>query len=81
VAALGYSGAKFDPDKVNVFYNDKPVVIDGCDSGVAESELAKELKNREFKILVELNNGDADYWVWTSDVSYEYVKINAEYHT
>ncbi len=81
VAALGYSGAKFDPDKVNVFYNDKPVVIDGCDSGVAEAELAKELKNREFKILVELNNGDADYWVWTSDVSYEYVKINAEYHT
>ncbi|MEA4863084.1 MAG: bifunctional glutamate N-acetyltransferase/amino-acid acetyltransferase ArgJ [Victivallaceae bacterium] len=81
VAALGYSGADFDPDKVNVFYNDKPVVTGGCDSGIAESELAKELKNREFKIIVELNNGDADYWVWTSDVSYEYVKINAEYHT
>lgn len=81
VAALGYSGAKFDPEKVNVFYNAKPVVLSGCDSGIPESELALELKNREFKITVELNNGDADYWVWTSDVSYEYVKINAEYHT
>lgn len=81
VAALGYSGAEFDPDKVNVFYNEYPVVRDGGDAGTPESELADVLKNREFKVTVELNNGDKSYWVWTSDISYEYVKINAEYHT
>ena len=81
VAALGYSGAEFDPGKVNVFYNEYPVVRDGGDAGTPESELAKVLKNREFRVTVELNNGDSDYWVWTSDISYEYVKINAEYHT
>ena len=81
VAALGYSGAEFDPGKVNVFYNEYPVVRDGGDAGTPESDLAKVLKKREFRVTVELNNGDSDYWVWTSDISYEYVKINAEYHT
>ncbi|MFA7231204.1 MAG: bifunctional glutamate N-acetyltransferase/amino-acid acetyltransferase ArgJ [Victivallaceae bacterium] len=81
VAALGYSGAEFDPDKVTVHYNDKPVVIDGQDAGTPEKELAVVLKDKEFTITVNLNAGNFDYWVWTCDISYEYVKINAEYHT
>ncbi len=81
VAALGYSGAQFDPDKVDVYYDDSIVVRRGGDAGTPEAELAAVLKKREFKVRVHLNQGDAQYWVWTSDVSYEYVKINAEYHT
>ena len=46
-----------------------------------EADLAKVLQNREFTVKVHLNQGSGEYWVWTSDVSYEYVKINAEYHT
>jgi glutamate N-acetyltransferase / amino-acid N-acetyltransferase len=81
VAAIGYSGASFDPDKVTVDYNDKPVVRDGGDAGTPEAVLAEELKAGEFTIYIDLNAGNSDYWVWTSDISYEYVKINAEYHT
>jgi len=81
VAALGYSKAVFDPDKVDVYYDDKIVVAKGGDAGTPESELAEILKQREFKVRIFLNQGDASYWVWTSDISYEYVKINAEYHT
>jgi glutamate N-acetyltransferase/amino-acid N-acetyltransferase len=81
VAAIGYSGASFDPDKVTVDYNDKPVVRDGGDAGTPEAVLAQELKAGEFSININLNAGDFDYWVWTNDISYEYVKINAEYHT
>ena len=81
VAALGYAGVKFDPDKVDIFYDDKIVVGKGGDAGTPESELAEILKNREFTVKVHLNQGNGEYWVWTSDVSYEYVKINAEYHT
>lgn len=81
VAALGYSRANFDPDKVDVYYDDKIVVAQGGDAGTPEAELAEILKQREFKVRVFLNQGDASYWVWTSDISYEYVKINAEYHT
>ncbi len=81
VAALGYSGVDFDPDLVNVYYNDQPVVIKGGDAGTPEAELAKILQNREFSITVDMDAGTAKYWVWTCDISYEYVKINAEYHT
>ena len=81
VAALGYAGVKFDPDKVDVFYDDKIVVSKGGDAGTPEKDLAQILQNREFTVKVHLNQGKGEYWVWTSDVSYEYVKINAEYHT
>ncbi|MBE6370422.1 MAG: bifunctional glutamate N-acetyltransferase/amino-acid acetyltransferase ArgJ [Lentisphaerae bacterium] len=81
VAALGYSGADFDPDKVDIFYDDKIVVNAGGDAGTPESELAEVMKKREFTVRINMNQGAGEYWVWTSDVSYEYVKINAEYHT
>ena len=81
VAALGYSGIDFDPELVNVYYNDKAVVLKGGDAGTPELELAEILKSREFSVRVNMNAGKSDYWVWTCDLSYEYVKINAEYHT
>ena len=81
VAALGYSKATFDPDAVVIHYDDKPVVLNGQDAGVPEAELAEVLRQRQFSVKVNLNAGNADYWMWTNDISYEYVKINAEYHT
>jgi glutamate N-acetyltransferase / amino-acid N-acetyltransferase len=81
VAALGYSGVDFDPDLVNIYYDDQAVVTNGGDAETPEKELAKVLQKREFSITVNMNAGDTKYWVWTCDISYEYVKINAEYHT
>jgi glutamate N-acetyltransferase/amino-acid N-acetyltransferase len=81
VAALGYSGVSFNPEVVSVYYDEMPVVIDGGDAGTPEKDLAEILKKREFSITVNMNAGDTKYWVWTCDLSYEYVKINAEYHT
>ena len=81
VAALGYSGAKFDPDKCDIYFGSVPVVKDGGDAGTPEAELLETVRAREFTITCDFKDGDADYWVWASDVSYEYVKINADYHT
>ena len=81
VAALGYSGAQFVPEKCNIFFGDVPVVKNGGDAGTPEAELLSTVKEREFTITCDFNDGDAEYWVWSSDVSYEYVKINADYHT
>ena len=81
IAALGYSEAGFDPAKTDIFYGPKAVVLNGGDAGTPESELVEIVKQREFTVRVDFKCGDADYWVWTSDVSYEYVKINADYHT
>ena len=66
---------------MDIFYDDKIVVSAGGDAGTPESELAEVMKKREFTVRINMNQGAGEYWVWTSDVSYEYVKINAEYHT
>lgn len=81
VAALGYSGAQFVPEKCDIFFGTVPVVKNGGDAGTPESDLLATVKEREFTITCDFNDGDAEYWVWSSDVSYEYVKINADYHT
>ena len=81
VAALGYSGAQFDPDKCDIYLDDIPVVRNGGDAGTQEEALLNTVKQREYTITCDFKDGDAEYWVWSSDVSYEYVKINADYHT
>ena len=81
VAALGYSGATFDPNRTDIFYDDMPVVRQGGDAGTREEELADIIRKREFTVLIDLHAGEEEYWVWTCDVSYDYVKINADYHT
>jgi len=81
VAALGYSGAKFDPARCDVFFGHLPVVKDGGDAGTPEETLVEVVKEREFTIRCDFKDGESSYWVWTGDISHEYVKINADYHT
>ncbi len=81
LAAAGYARASFNPKKVDLFYDDKPVVINGEDAGTPECELEEVLKKDNFTLTLNLNDGNFAYEMWTNDISYEYVKINAEYHT
>ena len=81
LAAAGYSGARFAPERVSLRYDDMPVVIDGADAGTPESELEKVLAKDAFTVALDLGAGASTSEVWTSDISYEYVKINADYHT
>ena len=81
VAALGYSGAEFDPAKCNIYYDETPVVRNGGDAGTPETDLLDVVKKREFVITCDFGEGSGEYWVWSSDLSHEYVTINADYHT
>lgn len=81
LAAAGRSGASFSPENVSLDYDEMPVVRNGIDAGTPESELAQVLKRGEFTIKLDLGEGHGSFTVWTSDISYEYVKINADYHT
>lgn len=81
LAAAGYSGAVFAPENVNLDYDEMPVVRGGMDAGTPENELAEVMKRSEFTLLIDLGEGAETYQMWTSDISYEYVKINADYHT
>ena len=56
IAALGYSGADFDPEKTDVFYNDMPVVRNGRDAGTPEEALASVLAGREFTVRIDLHD-------------------------
>ncbi len=81
--AIGRAGvAGLDPAGVQVFFDDVQVMRDGLmDPGYSEEAGAGVLAAEEFTIRVVLGRGTAAAEVWTSDLSYEYVRINAEYRT
>ncbi len=81
LAASGRSGAVFSAENVSLDYDEMSVVRSGIDAGTPEEELAQILKRGEFTIKLDLGEGHGMFTVWTSDISYEYVKINADYHT
>ena len=82
IAAVGYSGAEVDPERVEIRFDQVPVVRDGLGTGKElELQATAVLKQAEFTVTVDLHLGDgcADYY--TSDLTYDYVKINAAYRT
>jgi len=82
VSAVGASGAEIDPDKIDVFIEDSIVVSDGQFIGEAEEEAATPaLKKKEITVRIVLNNGNASAEMWSSDISYEYIRINTDYKT
>ena len=81
LAAAGYSGAQFKPENVSLDYDDKPVVRGGMDAGTPEAELSELMKTGSFTVHIDLGAGVASDVMWTSDITYDYVKINADYHT
>lgn len=82
LAAVGRSGAKIDINLLEIFLNDVCIVQNGgLAENYSESDGLKVMRGDEINISVNLHQGDYSTWVWTSDLSYDYVKINAEYRT
>jgi glutamate N-acetyltransferase/amino-acid N-acetyltransferase len=82
LAAIGYSGANVDPERVALFFDDVQMVSNGVFvGGDAELHGTEILKKKEFSVTVDLQLGDGSATVYTSDLSYNYVKINADYRT
>jgi glutamate N-acetyltransferase / amino-acid N-acetyltransferase len=81
VCAAGYSSAEVHQSKIDVFYGDQKLVENGCPIGYDNEKVDAILKEKEIKVLVDLKLGSGNARVWTCDFSYDYVKINAEYHT
>jgi glutamate N-acetyltransferase/amino-acid N-acetyltransferase len=82
MAALGRSGARFDPDKVSISFGKTKVVRRGLTLGQkAEAAAAREMAAAEIVLAIDLGAGEAEECVWTCDLSPEYVHINADYRT
>jgi glutamate N-acetyltransferase/amino-acid N-acetyltransferase len=82
LAAVGYSGARVDPDRLELHFDDVLMARGGIFAGGnAEARGTEVLKNKEFAVTVDLKLGEGRATVYASDLSYDYVKINADYRT
>jgi glutamate N-acetyltransferase/amino-acid N-acetyltransferase len=82
MAAVGRSGVAIDPTKVTVRFNDIEMVKHGVGTGLStERKIAQVFKRKEFTIAIHLGQGLARAHMWTTDLSYDYVRINASYRS
>lgn len=82
LAAIGNAGVPLDSGKVDLYIDDVMVArCGGRNAGYREEEGVAAMKKPEFTVRAVLNRGKAEATVWTCDLSFDYVKINAEYRT
>lgn len=81
LAASGRAGVDFDPASVSLSIDDTPLVRNGEPVQFNQQAVHDILCRPEVKVLLEVGTSSGTATVWTCDFSYDYVKINAEYHT
>jgi glutamate N-acetyltransferase / amino-acid N-acetyltransferase len=79
--AIGNAGTPFDPDKIDIWLNKNLLVKNGNPTNLAPQKLIKAMRQHEINITIDLHGGKEMEEVLTCDLSYDYVKINAEYTT
>ena len=83
MAAVGRAGVEhLDIDKIEIYLGDVCIVRDGGRAEDYTEAAGQAVMNQpEIPITIKLNRGEVNETVWTTDFSYDYVKINAEYRT
>jgi glutamate N-acetyltransferase/amino-acid N-acetyltransferase len=82
MAALGRSGAKFDPEQVEIAYGDAMVAQKGRGLGVeAEARAKQVIQAGAFTLTIDLNNGEFSDYYETCDYTEDYIRINASYRS
>ncbi len=85
LCALGYSGASFDPENVDLYFQSENgrihIYSGGCALDYSEEEATAVLSAPEVTILADMHQGDAEAVAWGCDLSYDYVRINADYRS
>ena len=85
LCAMGYSGAQFDPEKVDLYFESAAgslkIIEDGVATGYSEEEATKILSEKEVTAIADIKMGDAEATAWGCDLTYDYVKINADYRS
>lgn len=85
LCALGYSGVSFDPEQVDIWFESKAgklkIVENGVSTGYSEAEATKILSEEEVTAIADIKAGEASATAWGCDLTYDYVKINADYRS
>ena len=85
LCALGYSGESFDPDAVDLYieseYGKLQLVENGVPTGYSEETATKILSAAQVTAIADMKQGEASATAWGCDLTYDYVKINADYRS
>ncbi len=82
MAAVGASGVEVDPDRVDIRIGEVPVVLGGVGLGPEAERAAQQVMVlREFTVTISLNQGEGDAVIWTTDLTYDYIRANVAYRT
>lgn len=85
LCAMGYSGAQFDPEKVDLFFESAAgklqIIKDGVALDYSEEEATRILSEPEVTAIADVKMGDASATAWGCDLTLDYVKINADYRS
>ncbi|HBZ53633.1 MAG TPA: ornithine acetyltransferase, partial [Eubacterium sp.] len=78
-------GADFDPEKVDIYFKSSAgflkIVENGVATGYSEEEATKILSQKEVSAIVDMKEGDYEATAWGCDLTFDYVKINADYRS
>lgn len=85
LCAMGYSGAQFDPEKVDLYFKSSAgelkIVEDSVSTGYSEEKATEILSQPEITALIDIKMGDAKATAWGCDLTHEYISINADYRS
>ena len=85
LCAMGYSGAQFDPEKVDLYFESAAgklqIIRDGVATDYSEETATKILSEKEVTAIADVKMGNASATAWGCDLTYEYVTINADYRS
>ena len=81
IAAVGYSGIEFNPDKFEIYINGQQILKQNYKVALSIQKANQTLKPNEINLLLKLNMGTGKATCWTCDLSAEYVKINGSYRS
>ena len=85
LCAMGYSGAQFDPEKVDLYFESAAgrikIIENGVSTGYSEEEATRILSEKEVTAVADIKMGQASATAWGCDLTYDYVRINADYRS
>lgn len=85
LCAMGYSGVQFNPEKVDLFFESRAgklkIVENGVATNYSEEEATKILSEDEVTAIADMKMGSQEATAWGCDLTYDYVKINADYRS
>ena len=85
LCAMGYSGAQFDPEKVDLYFESAAgkmqIIKDGVAVDYSEEQATRILSEPAVTAVADIKMGDAKATAWGCDLTFDYVRINADYRS